>query len=192
MKEKSNPIGLTDTVIPGGYCVGCGVCCVPKQSPFQMHFNTFGALVATKSKNDIEPDGLASICPFSDASDSEDQIAERLFPHAPHVHPSIGRYQNLYAGYAKSNIFHSVGSSGGVTSWLLSSLLRKDLVDAIIHVRSNKNAEEGTLFEYAISTTEQEVLFGAKSRYYPVSLANQLRRVLKNQNDTQLLVFHVS
>lgn len=64
--------------------------------------------------------------------------------------------------------------SGGMGTWILSELLNKNLVDAIIHV---KPAEGENLFKYAISSTSEEILQGASSRYYPIELSEVVKMV---------------
>ena len=54
-------------------------------------------------------------------------------------------------------------------SWILGALLKAGDVDAVVHVA--ESAGDEALFSYRVSRTEAEVREGAKSRYYPVTLA---------------------
>ena len=60
-------------------------------------------------------------------------------------------------------------------SWLLAELLRRDLIDAVIHVAENSpNDGDHRLFRYGISRTIAQVKHGAKSRYYPIEFSEVL------------------
>jgi coenzyme F420-reducing hydrogenase beta subunit len=108
---------------------------------------------------------FATTCPFSPEAADEDD-------------PLIGRFQAAYVGYSAADAFRDEGSSGGVTSWVLSELLRRELVDGVAHVVPSEDPQrEGRFFSYRISRSEDEVRAGAKSRYYPVELSDALRTI---------------
>jgi coenzyme F420-reducing hydrogenase beta subunit len=65
-----------------------------------------------------------------------------------------------------------------MTGWLLTELLRRELVDGVAHVApANDRRRDGRFFEYRISRTEAEIHAGAKSRYYPVELSEALETI---------------
>src|SRR5690606_23398837 len=78
------------------------------------------------------------------------------------------------------------GSSGGFGTWLASELLRLELVDAIIHVKSSGSKD--LLFEYGISSTEDDLRLNAKSKYYPVKLDDVLEIVSENKGRRFLFI----
>lgn len=178
-----------EKVIQGGFCVGCGACAAVAPESYAMRFDPYGRLVA----RDIDPSASSVIaladrvCPFSDASDDEDTVAEALFPDAPHRSPMIGRYRRAYVGHVEEGEFRQRGSSGGLGTWILSELLRRGQVDAVVHVRPCSDSPDGRLFGFAISRTADEVLRGAKSRYYPVEMSAVLDSIRREKGRIALV-----
>jgi coenzyme F420-reducing hydrogenase beta subunit len=70
--------------------------------------------------------------------------------------------------------YRQQGSSGGMVSWVAAELLRRNLVDGVAHVRPTSGER---FFAYGISRSVDEVLVGAKSRYYPVELSGILDEI---------------
>jgi coenzyme F420-reducing hydrogenase beta subunit len=93
--------------------------------------------------------------------------------------PRVGRWTACFAGHVTEDGYRETGSSGGMGSWLAVELLRRDLVDSVLHVKPTHNGQGGLLFEYQVSRTEEEVRYGAKSRYYPCDLSAVSRHVIE-------------
>jgi coenzyme F420-reducing hydrogenase beta subunit len=169
-----------DDVVRSGLCIGCGSCTAQAGPAAHVELDRYG---------NYKPFGpsewlgrrsaqLARTCPFSPAAADEDELARALFPDAEHHDPLIGRFQTAYVGYAAADGFRDEGSSGGLTSWLLTELLRTGLVDGVAHVVPTKDPQrDGRFFRYRISRTEDGVRAGAKSRYYPVELSEALETI---------------
>ena len=168
---------LRNTVIRGGYCVGCGVCAVANASEYRITMDSLGRYQATFTPRPNHSGLSKVVCPFALAHPNEDDIAGQLYGQEPGCvkHPVLGYFKALYAGYVSTGEYRERGSSGGFVSWLACELLKRKFVDGIIHVRRNVDrSPEQPLFVYSISSTCAEVLNGAKSRYYPVELSNVL------------------
>lgn len=120
------------------------------------------------------PTAFAQTCPFSPAARNEDQIAATRFPRAPHHDPRLGRYEANYVGHAHQAPFRERGSSGGMVSWVAADLLASGQIDGVAHVIP---ATGERLFHYRISRTPEQILQGARSRYYPVDLAEVLAEI---------------
>jgi coenzyme F420-reducing hydrogenase beta subunit len=178
MSRSPELVSLSPADVAGaGLCIGCGSCAA--QAP--------AADVRLDRHGNLKPAGppewlarrsaaLARTCPFSPAAADEDELARELFPHARHADPLVGRYETAYVGYA-ANGLRDDGSSGGVTSWVLTELLSRGLVDGVAHVAPTDPADGGRFFRYRISRSEEEIRAGAKSRYYPVDLTDILREI---------------
>jgi coenzyme F420-reducing hydrogenase beta subunit len=181
--EGPREAGITDaarlkaTVIDGGYCVGCGGCAAVPGSPVRMEMDGFGRLQAMIADRDagLSEAKVTTICPFSDAADSEDRIAADLFagPGASRD-DRIGWSRAIWAGHVAEGDFRARGSSGGMGNWIAAELLRLGRVDAVVHVRPDV---DGRLFGFAISQTLEELRLGAKSRYYPIEMSSVLRHM---------------
>jgi coenzyme F420-reducing hydrogenase beta subunit len=116
-------------------------------------------------------------CPFSPAAANEDVIAAERFPVAPDRHTAIGRFEAAYVGHVAEGEYRMRGSSGGVIGWTTAELLRTGAIDAVAHVAPVDPDEDGRFFRYGISRSEEELNRGAKSRYYPIQLAEVLREI---------------
>lgn len=178
--RKPSDLRLQATVINGGYCVGCGACSLERASPFQIGVDDFGMYRATLRDGATLGDSEAStVCPFSDSSLNETQIARLVLPtERLEYSEAVGYFIATYAGYVTEPPFRERGSSGGLGSWLLAELLRRKEVDGAVHVKKLSDGTNGQpLFGYAISRTLPEVLQGSKSRYYPIELSTALTQV---------------
>ncbi|MCM1567456.1 MAG: Coenzyme F420 hydrogenase/dehydrogenase, beta subunit C-terminal domain [Dehalobacter sp.] len=86
-----------------------------------------------------------------------------------------GYYLSTYAGYA-DDIHRSIGSSGGIVTWLLEKLLEEKIIDFAICVTPNDDPEK--LFTFSIINTPEKPRMGAGSVYYPVEMSDVIRFVL--------------
>ena len=165
-------------VVRSGLCIGCGSCA-------GCHT---GAAMAWDRDGFLKPNGPAdwysqpsevfsAQCPFSPAAANEDAIAAERFPDAPLADGRLGRFEAAYVGYAAEPGFRANGSSGGMTSWVATELLRSGRVDAVAHVSAADPDLRGGFFEYRVSRTPGELGAGAKSRYYPIELSDVLREI---------------
>src|SRR4051812_9728906 len=110
-------------ITSAGLCIGCGSC-VAGSTGVGMAFDRYGQL---------KPDGprawlsapsrrFTETCPFSPGSLNEDELARELFAAAPRQHPATGRFEAAYVGYATEMDLRATGSSGGITTWMLTEL----------------------------------------------------------------------
>jgi coenzyme F420 hydrogenase subunit beta len=58
----------------------------------------------------------------------------------PPVHPEVGHYREMYAGYASDKDIQWAGQSGGVISALLIDLLERKEIDGAVVTRVPENA----------------------------------------------------
>jgi coenzyme F420-reducing hydrogenase beta subunit len=121
---------------------------------------------------------FARTCPFSPMAADEDELAGELFASAPAHHPATGRFSSAFVGSAVEDDFRDQGSSGGMVSWVLAELFRAGLIDGAAHVVASADpAHDGRFFRYTVSRSAEEARAGAKSRYYPVDLADVLSEI---------------
>jgi coenzyme F420-reducing hydrogenase beta subunit len=184
MRTSSDEIDTStispEDVVRSGLCIGCGSCAAQAGAAVKLKLDQYGSY-----RPFGPPDWFARptasftrTCPFSPAAENEDELAGELFPDAEHHDPLIGRFQAAYVGYAAAETFRDEGSSGGLTSWLLTELLRRGLVDGVAHVVPVEDPRrEGRFFRYRISRSEDDVRAGAKSIYYPVELSEALATI---------------
>lgn len=115
-------------------------------------------------------------CPFSPAAGDEDAIAAARFPAAPQADARLGRFETGYVGHVAEGGFRAGGSSGGMVSWVAAELLRTGAIDGVAHVVP-VTGEAGVFFRYAISRSPAEIARGARSRYFPVDMAEVIAAI---------------
>lgn len=179
--ENSETVKLFETVVSGGYCIGCGACASTGGTPIKMKLDEYGRFCAT-----VEPSSqqlavyspVQAVCPFSAEAVNEDRIGQELFGKDCTYHNKIGYYLATYAGFVSESHFRQNGSSGGMGTWIVSKLLSEGLVDSVIHVHQRSPSDnDPRLFHYQLSTTVEQVSAGAKSRYYPIEMSEVMQLV---------------
>lgn len=165
-----------EQVIAGDVCIGCGACAFARPGAYAMEMTDAGHWRA-KALPDAQALPMPPICPMADGTRDETRIAATLYPDLP-VDDQIGRYRSTLAGHVSEGEFRARGGSGGMGSWILVQLLRSGAIDAVLHVKPvDPDANDGLLFRYGVSTSEAEILDGAKSRYYPIEMSGVLEHL---------------
>jgi coenzyme F420 hydrogenase subunit beta len=183
---------LFETVVKGGYCIGCGVCASRPDSPIDIEFDDYmqlqATLKSTKSQNKLN-ESVLEICPFSENSDDEDEISAKLFKdNTSGFDKNIGYYLENYAGHVIEDNYRENGSSGGIVTWILKELMISKEIDAVIHVKNNRQlSNDSRLFEYGISNNIEEISNSSKTRYYPIELSKVLKKI-RNRNGKYAIV----
>jgi coenzyme F420-reducing hydrogenase beta subunit len=126
---------------------------------------------------EAQSDEFSRQCPFSPHAPNEDAIAWERFAGAPQQDSRIGRFESAYVGHVVEDPFRPNGSSGGLTSWVAAELLRTGAVDAVAHVAPADQRKTGRHFTYGVSRTLDELMAGAKSRYYPIDLTGVIDEI---------------
>lgn len=178
LSEKKSGI---QSVIDGGYCIGCGTCASLPDSPVHIALNNVGKYQANIDANALSPamgKGLAAVCPFAGDGPNEDELGRELYADGSRHDSRLGYWKECYIGHAEEGDYRSRGSSGGFVSWLICELLSKGEIDGVLHVvPSSRSGSSEVLFQYGVSTTTDDVRHGAKSRYYGVEMSQALKYV---------------
>lgn len=166
-------------IVQEGFCIGCGACSVATDHKIQIRLNQYGCYEPLLPSDPYDEQNALSACPFNNDGPNEDQLGASLFNANDDLERDVrfGYYRSLYMGYVQEGTYREQATSGGVISWLLASLLEKNLVDYVIHVKPANRGKDGKLFKYGISDSPEAVLNGAKSRYYPVEMSEALELV---------------
>lgn len=175
-----NSSKVIELVVDQGLCIGCGLCvsgCSDHSLKMDWNENGFLEPVAIKSCTSSCNEGCLSVCPFNPEPmqdvRTETEISEIFLDGALNKSDKIGRYINTYAGYSKENRRYS--SSGGIATYVLTQLLVTKKVDFVISVK--ESISSNSHYEYAISSTEDELVKSAKTKYYPVTLADVVDKI---------------
>lgn len=143
----------------------------------EMAWNRYGEYNPAESAPCNDNCGLCQkVCPFADIDINEDTIGTELYGNVPGMkhNPETGYHLASYVGYAEKHRLKS--ASGGITSWLLETMLSEGIVDRAICVAPTGNPER--LFSYNVIDTPDSVHFSAGSAYYPVELSRVIKQVM--------------
>ena len=129
---------VVSEIVEHGLCIGCGICagCCPS-SNLTMQWRQNGDL--TPCLTGVCPPRCRfclDVCPFGEHSASEDRLSRASFESVNGIarHAEIGYLLKTYIGYFCLEAQRERGSSGGIASWLLTSLLADGGIDACICV----------------------------------------------------------
>ncbi|MFQ2466455.1 Coenzyme F420 hydrogenase/dehydrogenase, beta subunit C-terminal domain [Aeromonas caviae] len=171
-----NSSAMIQAVVENDMCIGCGACAAKsKNNAIKMRINDYGFYVADV-KEDVFDDSI-KVCPFNPNPDeqvrTENEIAALFLIEADNNNRKIGRYINTYAGHSVEHRLTS--SSGGIATYALSELMRRGEIQ---HVISVKTASSSSIhYEYVVSSSIEQVGQAAKTKYYPVTMAEVLRKI---------------
>jgi len=171
--SPSSGKGDIESVVSGGYCVGCGACAVQDRD-YKIRESELGLyqaeLIATSNSSSL----VSEVCPFS-AERNEDDLGHSLYGSDCQFDARIGYYKDIYAGHVTEDEYRRNGSSGGLVTWVLSRLFTEGDIEGVIHV--GETGRQGELFEYRISESLDDIVGNSKSRYYPVHMDTVLQQV---------------
>lgn len=172
-----NPRGQLFQELQGGYSVESGVfkALYPDIPVRLTRLGRYESRVFETLAADDDLARLGRVSAISNSEMHENVLASRLFGGVSKVQhdPIIGYFSGLYAGHVLSGDYRMEGSSGGFATWLLVQLLRSGEIDGVIHAKKMP-PDDSVLFRYAISSTEEEIRAGSKSKYYPLEAGEVL------------------
>lgn len=174
LQDNAPSGGITD-VLARDMCSGCGGCSVATGGAVRVALGIRGQFApdpATITSANI--DTASHACPFSDYAPSETALSSETYGDLPEDE-RIGRYRSLFAGRISDTDQILQSSSGGLTSWLTSQMMERNLVDGVIHVGFGS----AQMFEYVVSRSVEDLRAAGrrKSRYYPVSFADAVNAI---------------
>lgn len=167
---------VINTIIANELCIGCGICAgICPQNALVMKFNEYGEYVPYLENNCLEGCRLClHACPFHD--NNENVLGTSLYGNTKDIKylSETGYYLDSFVGY--SSDFRPNSASGGMATWLLTTLLRENVVDYVITVNANKDPDQ--LFQYTIFDDEKSILTSSGSVYYPVEMSQVIKTIL--------------
>ena len=171
-----NASAKIQSVVDNNLCIGCGLCAAQcKNNAIQIQMNELGFYTANLS-GDCDDDCI-NVCPFNPEPDdevkTENEIAKIFLTQANKHNNKIGRYIGTYAGYSFENRLTS--SSGGIATYTLAELMKRGVVQHVISVKAQ--ADNSQHYVYSISSSIAELSSAAKTKYYPVTLADALKEL---------------
>lgn len=171
---------LYDNYVKNRYSFGTGAWSVVNNK-IKMKLDEYGEYVPYleqgKKINNDELDVIKKITLSFESTPTETDISRQLYSNIKGINHDnrIGYYLKLYAGHVKENSFRENASSGGFGTWIFKELFERKMIDGVIHVK--ESLVQDKLFEYSISKNLEEIIAGAKTRYYPVEFSEVLNIV---------------
>lgn len=163
-------------VLDGDFCSGCGACAYASGS--KMSLNEYGEYVPKLDEKSTNEHSADQVCPFLNPEMNEDILGEEFLESSGTLDPYIGKHIGTYAAYVKIDSIRKGGTSGGMGSWIALELLKRGLIDGVIHAKAvERNGETAPFFEYGISRTESEVKEGARTRYHVMQITEVMNEV---------------
>lgn len=170
---------MIKAVVENDMCIGCGLCAAQSKSgAIKMKMNQFGFYTANVDDSYANDEDIINVCPFNpnpnDKVKTENEIANLFLNQANKQHLKIGRYINTYAGYSIKHRLTS--SSGGIATYTLTELMRRGDIQHVISVKAGSHTSH---YQYTVSSSIDELASAAKTKYYPVTLADALKDIKK-------------
>lgn len=171
-------LNVISEIVESDLCIGCGVCAgVCPQEVLKMRDNKYGEYIPYETQKCHLGCGIClEVCPFNN-NENETQIGAKIYGTLEGIKylPEVGHYFESYVGY--SNNFRNCGASGGITTWILTKLIKKDIVDYIICVSPQGNPDK--LFDFEIFNDKEQISKSSGSVYYPVEMSRVIRKILE-------------
>jgi coenzyme F420 hydrogenase subunit beta len=169
---------VINTIVKNDLCIGCGLCVYACPSnALQMQWDEHGFLVPELAGICDSKGDCLEVCPFNpfpqEEVRTENELSDVFLPEKHLYHPKIGKYRMIYAGY--SNEFRLSSSSGGIATYILAELLKKGIVDHVFSVKESQ--KNGLHYDYSISSSKEELIQASKTKYFPVTLAEVLKKL---------------
>jgi len=166
-------------------CIGCGICAgiCPKRA-ITMDWDSWGELKPQINVDKCVECGLClkTCSPIQDSNDI-DSISENLNKNQENIkyETVLGFYLENYVGHVNDESKRMTSASGGIATWVLKTLLEKQLVDYVILVGPGQKGDR--LFEFKILKCADDVESCASSVYYPVEISQAIEKILENEKD---------
>jgi coenzyme F420 hydrogenase subunit beta len=158
-------------VLGGELCAGCGLC---------------AGVAPAKVGMRLTPDGFARPFALGPALTGQEEWAvQRACPgseiapwrgDAATLHPMWGPIDRCLEGNAQDPVVRFGGSSGGILSALAIHALTSGAVDGVVHMAGDGDAP--TLNRLRVSTSAEDVLAAAGSRYGPSPVLSEMAALL--------------
>lgn len=169
---------VSDEIVKNDLCIGCGTCAgVCPQKILKIQDNEYGEYIPSEIQVCDSRCGLClEVCPFN-SNENEMQLGAKIYGSIEGIkHLSeTGYYLDSYVGY--SNEFRQSSASGGMSTWLLTKLLKEDIVDYVVCPTPQKSSEK--LFSFEILNNEDSVKAASGSVYYPVEMSEVTHKILE-------------
>ena len=168
-------INSLDDIVEGGLCAGCGLCESLAGRPVVEMGLTRDGRVRPRTKGALDPatfDEIMRICPGVTVTGPAPNQAGK----SGMMHGIWGPIASLHRGWASDETVRFHAAAGGALTALGAYLIDSGKVDAVLHIKASES--NPILSDAWISTTEQDGIDGAQSRYGPGASLTPVYRLL--------------
>lgn len=176
LEGKGHMLDDISSVVSQGSCSGCGACAVISQGSLKMASQSNGTYLPVQIKETV-PSISHAVCPFTVKNKNHRiGIGAEKSAGLGMSYPLIGEYVSLGVGrISNDEVWES--SSGGLTTWLLGTLLKRELIDGVVHLGRSKDSSPEELFTYVISTDQEQLKQAKGTKYYAATFENSLTQL---------------
>lgn len=173
-------------------CSGCGVCAAFCPSgALSMEVRDNGDLVPyVDADRCLEECHLClDVCPFSTGVYSPRDTNRVLFSgvSGAKYDEAIGWYTRTIVGFRRDAGLRNASASGGLATWCLEVLLKKQLVTRVAVVRAAENHDKG-FFEFYAASSIDELRASSGSVYHPVEISGIIKEIESNRQERWAIV----
>ena len=129
------------------------------------------------------------VCPFSSGVHNPHERNMELFSgiSGAKYDENIGWYIRSIAGFRRDRELREASASGGLATWCLEVLLRKQLVTRVAVVRAAENHDKG-FFEFYATSSVNELRASSGSVYHPVEISGIIKEIVANRQERWAIV----
>ncbi len=173
-------------------CSSCGVCAgfCPTDA-LSMEIQKNGDLVPlVDAERCLEKCHLClDVCPFSEGVHNPRERNVELFSGIPGAmyDEDIGWHIQSIVGFRCEETLRKASASGGLATWCLEVLLKKDLVTRVAVVRIARNHNKG-FFEFYAASSVDELRTLSGSVYHPVELSGIIEEIASDREGRWAIV----
>ncbi|MCW2622529.1 MAG: coenzyme F420-reducing hydrogenase subunit beta [Frankiales bacterium] len=172
-------ISSVEQVLANDLCTGCGACPgLAAPGKVELHISARGQLQPEirQALTPGEQAAIVAVCPGAVVGHDRGTALET--PSEVPVHPTWGPIVSAGQGWASDPDQRRLGSSGGGLTALATYALDHDWADAVVHV--GMSDEDPLNAKTWISTTAEQVLSRAGSRYQPASVLDSVQAAVRD------------
>lgn len=176
-------MNVSDDIVNNDMCIGCGVCAslCPGNNLEMIWKNGKYEVFLKSNACPLNCSLCLKVCPFSDKSKNEDEISKELYANIENISldSQCGYYLKSYVGYHPKFDRRLQSASGGLTTYLLETLLKTEVIDYVACVGKTNN--KSVLFDYRICSSINDLHSCKGSVYYPVEASKIIHEILKHE-----------
>jgi len=163
---------LKNDVIDSGLCTHCGTCVGLNRNILKFKETNYGPIPELLNNSKLNENTYLA-CPGKGVP--YPFLYKKIYDASDNF--LAGEVINTWIGYSKDKTLRLNSASGGVITSTLLYLLRKNLIDGAIVLKSGKPDPQGA--KSIIATTENQIIASAQSVYLPVPV-NKILSEVKN------------